>query len=100
MRRGNLNHLFVQLSNLRRFMTGSVSVQGHGDRYSDSYRFNDITTPVDIAPQKLAHLGQSDMLARQVLQLQKLRLRLSDSFLTLKRTVLYQKSMNNFRRAR
>jgi hypothetical protein len=79
-----------------------VVVQGHGYMYSDSYRLNDLTTLVNIAPQKLAHLDRSDMLARQGLSIlqQKLRLRLSDSFLTLKRTFLYQKSTNNFRRAR
>ena len=81
---------------------GSVAVQGHGSTYSDSYRLNDLTALVDIAPQKLAHLGGSDMLARQGLGIlqQKLRLPPSDSFLTLKRTFLYQKSTNNFGRAR
>jgi len=67
-----------------------------------AYRLDNFTTLVNIAPQKLAHLGWSDVLARQGLSVlqQKLRLCLSDSFLTLKRTFLYQKSTNNFRRAR
>ena len=70
--------------------------------HNDSYRLDDFTTLVNVAPQKLAHLRRSDMLARQGLSIlqQKLRFCLSDSFLTLKRTFLYQKSTDNFRRAR
>ena len=70
--------------------------------HNDSYRMNNLTTLVIIARQKPAHLGWSDVLPRQGLSVlqQKLRLCLSDSFLTLKRSFLYQKNTNNFRRAR